>query len=231
VWTVDLDTGALARVTFGGTNVSPAWAPDGSLVYAARTSDGPFTISSLRSIRADGHLFPAAVAADGHVAALQTTKDGHTSLALAGPGTTVRTIVNGPFDVMAAAISPDVASIAYETDETGRREIYLRRFDGSTRTQISTAGGERPSWSADGRAIFFHEGTRFVRVPIDANGQPHGDARDVILDRPDARAIGVASNGRLLLERQPLPLDGATVILQWLRELQQRSPLPVNAPR
>src|SRR5262249_46085815 len=114
---------------------------------------------------------------------------------------------------------------------TGRREIYVRRLDGSTRTQISTAGGERPSWSADGRTILFHEGTRFVRVPIDATGQPHGDAQHVILDRPDAHAIAVAPDGRLLVERQPLPVYGATVILQWLRELQQRSPLPVNAPR
>jgi serine/threonine-protein kinase len=229
VWTVDLDTDALTRVTFGGTNVSPAWAPNGTLVYAARTADGPFTIPAAGSIRADGHLFPAAVAADGRIAALQTTKDGHMSLAIAAPAGAPRTIVSGPFDVMSAAFSPDGGSIAYESDETGRREIYQRRIDSPARTQVSTAGGMRPAWSGDGRAILFHEGARFVRVP--ANGQPRADSRDVVLDRPDTRAIGVAPDGRLLVERQPPPPDGATVVLQWLRELQQRSPLPVNAPR
>jgi serine/threonine-protein kinase len=231
VWTVDLDSDALTRVTFGGTNVSPAWAPDGTVVYATRPPDGVFTIPSLGSIHSEGHVFPAAVAHDGRIVAVVTTKDGHASLAILGPGNAARTIVSGPFDVLSAAISPDGASIAYETDETGRREVYLRRLDGSPRTQVSTAGGERPSWTADGRGLFYREGPRFVRVPIDANGQPRGDARDVILDRPDAAAIGVAPNGRILVERQPLPLDGATVVLQWLRELQQRSPLPVNAPR
>ncbi|HEX6465626.1 MAG TPA: winged helix-turn-helix domain-containing protein [Vicinamibacterales bacterium] len=233
VWTVDLGSGALTRVTFGGTNASPAWAPDGSLIYAARTADGLFAIPSAATIRADGHLFPTAVAPDGRVAVIQTMKDGHTSLAIAGPASALRTIVSGPFDVMSAAFSADGASIAYDTDETGRREVYVRRVDGGARTQVSTAGGERPSWGADGRAIFFHEAARFVRVPVpaDANGQPRVGTREVILDRPDARAIGVAPNGRLLVEREPLPLDGATVILQWLRELQQRSPLPVNAPR
>ena len=206
-----------------------AWAPNGSLVYAARTADGPFTIPAAGSIRADGHLFPAAVAGDGRIAALQTAKDGHTSLAIAAPAGAPRTIVSGPFDVMSAAFSPDGGSIAYESDETGRREIYLRHIDSPARTQVSTAGGERPSWSADGRAVFFHEGARFVRVSV--NSQPAVGSRDVVLDRPDARAIGVAPNGRLLVERQPPPPDGATVILQWLRELQQRSPLPVNAPR
>jgi eukaryotic-like serine/threonine-protein kinase len=231
VWTVDLSSGALTRVTFGGTNASPAWTPSGSLVYAARTASGPFTISSLGSIRADGHLFPAGVAADGRVAALQTTKDGHTSLVIAGPGATVRTIVSGPFDVISAAIAPDGASIAYETDETGRREIYVRGFDASPRTQVSTAGGERPSWSADGRSVFFHEGARVVRVPIGAHGEPRVDAREVVFDRPDACVIGIAPSGRLLVEQQPQPLDDATVILQWLRELRERFPLPVNAPR
>jgi serine/threonine-protein kinase len=231
VWTVDLDSDALTRVTFGGTNVSPAWAPDGKVVYAARSPDGAFTIPSLGSIHPDGHVFPAAVAPDGRIVAVVTTKDGHTSLAILGPGNATRTIVSGPFDVLSAAMSLDGASIAYETDETGRREVYVRRLDGSTRTQVSTAGGERPSWTADGRGLFFHEGPRFVRVALDANGQLRSDARDVILDRPGAGAIGVAPDGRILIERQPLPLDGATVVLQWLRELQQRSPLPVNAPR
>jgi eukaryotic-like serine/threonine-protein kinase len=231
IWTVDLDSDALTRITFGGTNVSPAWTPDGKVVYSARPSDGVFTIPSLGSIHPEGHVFPAAVAPDGRIVALVTMKDGHTSLAIMGPGSATRTIVSGPFDVLSAAISPDGTSIAYETDETGRREVYLRHLDGSTRTQVSTAGGERPTWAADGRGLFFHEGPRFVRVPLDATGRLRSDARAVILDRPDARAIGVASNGRILIERQPLPLDGATVVLQWLRELQQRSPLPVNAPR
>jgi DNA-binding winged helix-turn-helix (wHTH) protein/Tol biopolymer transport system component len=231
VWTVDLTSGALTRVTFSGTNVSPVWTPTGKLVYATRTADGPFAISSLRSIRSDQHLFPASVAPDERVTALETSRDGHISLAIAGPDGTARTIVSGPFDVLSAAISPDGSSIAYATDETGRGEVYVRRLDGSTRTQISTAGGERPSWAADGRAVLFHEGERFVSIPIDSDGRPRGDSLDVILDRPDARVIGVAPNGRLLIERRPLPLDGAIVILQWLRELQQRSPLPVNAPR
>ena len=231
IWTVDLDTDALSRVTFGGTNASPAWTHGGTLVYAARTPDAPFSIPAAGSIRADGHLFPAAVAADDRIAALQETKDGHTALVIIAPNGTPRTVVSGPVDVMSAAFSPDGASIAYDSDETGRREVYVRRIDASARTQLSTGGGERPSWSADGRAIFFHEGARFVRVAIDANGQPRADSRTIVLDRPDTRAIGVAPGGRVLVERRPLALDGATVVLQWLRELQQRSPLPVNAPR
>src|SRR5262249_42393623 len=52
VWTVDLDSGALTRVTFGGANASPAWTQSGGLIYASRTADGVFAIPSAGSIRA-----------------------------------------------------------------------------------------------------------------------------------------------------------------------------------
>lgn len=230
VWTIDLTTGALARLTLGGTNASPVWAPNGTLVYSTRAADAPFTISGLASMHSDGHLFPVSVAADGRIAALQTMKDGHTSLVIAGPGAAARTIVSGPFDVMSAAFSPDGGSIAYETDETGRREIYVRRLDAPARTQVSTTGGERPSWSLDGHALFFHEGARFVRVPVGAGSQLRADAREIVFEQPGARVIAATPDGRLLIERRASS-ERAGVVLQWLRELEQRLPLPVNAPR
>jgi serine/threonine-protein kinase len=234
IWTVDLGNGSLTRVTFGGTNVSPAWTPVGEVMYATRRPDGPFAIASLAQVPADSHMFPAAIAQDGRIAALQTMKDGRTSLVLVGPNAAPQPIVSGRFDETSAAFSPDGTWIAFDADESGRREVYVQRTGSSRRTQVSTIGGERPSWNADGHAIYFHEGTRFVRVPIDAAGVPRMDSRTTVFDRPDADVIGIAPDGRLLLEVQPLPVtpvNGATVILQWLREVRERLPLPVSSPR
>jgi serine/threonine-protein kinase len=241
IWTVDLANGALTRVTFGGTNVSPVWTPAGDVDYATRRADAAFAIASLaRWMPTDSHVFPAAVAQHGRVAALQAMKDGRMSLvvigqgALVGPGGPPQPVVNGRFDETSAAFSPDGGWIAFDADESGRREVYVQRIGIPRRTQISTAGGERPSWSADGHAMYFHEGTRFVRVPIGPDGSPLTDSRSIVFDRPDAYVIGIAPDGRLLLDVQPLPvtpLDSATVILQWLREVRERLPLPVSSPR
>jgi serine/threonine-protein kinase len=234
VWTVDLGTGALTRVTFGGTNVSPVWTPGGDVVYATRRPDAPFAIASVAQMPTDAHVFPAAVARDGRIAVLQTMKDGRTSLALVGPDAPPQPVAAGRFDEASAAFSPDGTWIAFDADESGRREVYVQRTGSSRRTQVSTMGGERPSWSADGHAIYFHEGMRFVRVPIDADGVPHSDSRSIVFDRPDADVIGIAPDGRLLLDVQPrpaIPVNGATVILQWLREVRERLPLPVSSPR
>jgi len=54
-------------------------------------------------------------------------------------------------------ISPSGRWIAFESDESGRREIYVRPFPAvdTGRWQISTNGGTRPVWSRNNRELFF----------------------------------------------------------------------------
>jgi serine/threonine-protein kinase len=231
IWTLDLNTGARTRATFGGVNVSPVWDAHGGLLYATKSKEGHFAIPSIAPVGADTHLFPVAAAKGGRIAALRTSRDGHTTLVLLAEGKAPSAIVNGPFDEQMAAFSPDGASIAYDSDESGRREVYVQRLNNGARAQISTGGGERPAWSRDGRAIFFHEGLRLVRVAADGDGRPVPGTREIVFDRPGARVLGITSEGRLLIERQPPALDSAVVVMQWLREVHERLPLPVSAPR
>jgi len=54
-------------------------------------------------------------------------------------------------------ISPDGRWIAYESDESGQFEIYVRPFPkiDTGRWQISTAGGTRPVWAKNGQELFY----------------------------------------------------------------------------
>jgi Tol biopolymer transport system component len=57
---------------------------------------------------------------------------------------------------MEAQFAPDGNSIAYESDETGRSEIYVQPFPGpGEKTAVSTGGGEHPRWRPDGRELFY----------------------------------------------------------------------------
>jgi eukaryotic-like serine/threonine-protein kinase len=56
----------------------------------------------------------------------------------------------------APRLSPDGAWIAYQSNETGSPEIFVRSFpDGGEKTQISRGGAFRPVWRRDGKEVFY----------------------------------------------------------------------------
>jgi serine/threonine-protein kinase len=237
IWIADLPAGALTRVTYGGTNVSPAWSADGQRIFFATRTSGAFAVAS-RGVadrattpsiaRAGGHLFPASAAADGRLAVTSTLPGGRTAAGIIPAGGSAAQLAlfsDGPFDEGAPAFSPDGRWVALESDESGRTEIYLRGLADGRRLAVSTDGGTRPRWSADGRALYFDAGRRLMRATIDTR-QP-----EVVFDRAGARVLAVTPSGRMLIEDQPPGADTALVTLQWLRELRQRLPIPVTAPR
>jgi dipeptidyl aminopeptidase/acylaminoacyl peptidase len=63
-----------------------------------------------------------------------------------------------PADESNAAFSPDGRWVAYQSDESGRSEVYVRAFpDSGGKWQISNGGGTMPHWAANGREIVYHD--------------------------------------------------------------------------
>ena len=59
---------------------------------------------------------------------------------------------------MSSRFSPDGKWLAYQANDSGRFEVYVEPFPRSgVRTRVSSAGGERPVWSPDGREIFYDQ--------------------------------------------------------------------------
>jgi eukaryotic-like serine/threonine-protein kinase len=242
IWIADLTSGALTRITYGGINASPAWSADGERIFFATRASGAFGIAS-RTVTDRGnaqpiaqtgtHLFPSSAAADGRLAVTTTLPGGRTAVGVIPPGGSAPQVFNdGPFDEAAPAFSPDGRWLALESDESGRTEIVLRNLTDGRRVAVSTDGGSRPRWSADGRAVYFDAGRRLMRAAIDPAREPHVETPTVIFDRAGARVLAVTPSGRVLIEEDRSPGgEAALVVLQWLRELRQRLPLPVTAPR
>ena len=64
--------------------------------------------------------------------------------------------------------SPDGKWLAYDSDESGRLEVYVRPFPGpGGRWQISTAGGSQPHWRRDGKElVYLTSENKLMAVPI-----------------------------------------------------------------
>lgn len=64
-----------------------------------------------------------------------------------------------------AALSPDGRWLAYQSDESGRLEVYVRAFPGGgAKTLVSQGGGTEPVWNRNGRELFY--------VGTQASGEP-----------------------------------------------------------
>jgi Tol biopolymer transport system component len=75
----------------------------------------------------------------------------------ASPGTVV---LGGPASEENATLSPDGRWLAYQSNESGQVEVYVRPFPDveGGRWQISTGGGTRPRWSRSGDELFYYFG-------------------------------------------------------------------------
>ena len=73
---------------------------------------------------------------------------------------------------LGARLSPDSHWIAYESNESGRTEVYARPFPNvnDQKWTLSTAGGWNPIWGPDGRELFYMNGATVMAVPVTTDG-------------------------------------------------------------
>ena len=88
-------------------------------------------------------------------------------MALDVEGRSTRPVVQTRLAQLAPTLSPDGRWLAYVTNESGRREVFVRPFPhGDGRWQISLQGGVEPRWSRQGCEIIYRSGDRFIAVPV-----------------------------------------------------------------
>ena len=75
--------------------------------------------------------------------------------------------IQSPANDMGAALSPNGKWLAYFSDESGRAEVYVTAFPGpGGKWQLSNGGGGAPSWSADGKQLYYTNGDKLMSVAI-----------------------------------------------------------------
>lgn len=179
IWVHDLKRGTMSRVTFEGSNeIDPLWSIDGehitfgvvepglpSTVYLKR-ADGTGTAQMLLRSEQNQNVIPFSWHPSGRALAsirqqpaggadvivTEFTGDAKTGLTA---GQTVA-FSTSPFTETEPAFSPDGKWLAYQSNETGRNEVYVSGYPGPAgRWQVSTSGGLFPTWGRDGRTLYF----------------------------------------------------------------------------
>jgi Tol biopolymer transport system component len=254
LWLVDLQRAVTTRLTFdgkvaggGGTGITAIWSPDGSRVaYLCNCSgSGRWDVYQVLATGAGRpeplvqsdvvFKYPAVWSPDGKYMIFsqnaETTQWDLWLLPMQGDRKP-RPYMRSPFDEMTATISPDGRWLAYDSDETGRPEIYVRSFpEPKEKHRVSISGGTSAKWSNDGRELLIWTSSQFYITvgpvfSVDVQTNPSfkaGTPRLLFTPRQDLAGISATADLQRFLAA--VPVEGAappsiTVIMNWQRMLE-----------
>jgi serine/threonine-protein kinase len=131
---------------------------------------------------------------------------------------------------LAPDISPDGRWLAFQSDQSGRDEIYVTSFPQSgRRTQVSSAGGRSPAWSPDGSTLYYFESGTFVAASLAFDPEPRVVGRESLFSGNYYqyrwhRQYDVHPDGdRFLMVRFPEGQASVELVLDWTQELAEAS--------
>jgi len=242
LWIIEVSSGNSSRFTFDPSADDTAlWSPDGNTIYFSSNRNGAFDIfeKPANGTSEEKLLLKSAdtkwvddVSRDGRFL-IYDVSDPKTRydlwlLPLFGdrkPEPFLKT----EFNETHAQFSPDMRWIAYASDESSRPEIYVRSFPaaGGGKWQISTAGGDTPQWSRDGKELFYIARDRTlmaVDIKSDSSQLAPGAPKALFRAAVQQTTItgsrndyAVSADGRFLMNAvsADTPPASITVVLNW----------------
>ncbi|MGI8785495.1 MAG: protein kinase domain-containing protein [Acidobacteriota bacterium] len=258
VWIYELQRDTMTRLTFDGAGNSwPIWSPDGGRVAffsdrkgapgvywkrADGAGDTQLMFTSKggpvpQSWRRDGKFLTLLVQnpeTNVDIFTLPVTDDERPGPAPAKP----EPFLASPFIDVLSEFSPDGRWLAYVSNESGNFEVYVRPFPGpGGKWQISTAGGSLPTWSRNGKELFYRSNDQRIWVctysASDATFRPDKPrlwSQGQFTERGNSRNFDLAPDGkRFAVLKAPAgdrqsATDRVVLIQNFFDELQRLAP-------
>ena len=242
LWTYDLRTANLSRVTFDSASAFPEWSVDGRYLVYTTTAGG----RAIVRISVDGSgIADTLLAHPSSIGEVQPSKDERTIVfrdggsgnrdvwvATRDTGWTVRPLLRTPFNERGLALSPDGSWLAYVSNESGSSdEVYVRRLEaGSGRWKVSRAGGFEPRWGASGRELYFRVGDSLMVTTMVPGPEPQFSTPRSLFygdfDRDSNRpSYDISPDGTRFVFTRALDTSNEremNVVLNWFAQFRKR---------
>jgi serine/threonine-protein kinase len=260
IWVWDIAHATLTRATFDAdVNQYPVWTRDGrrllfgtgiqgagEVFWQAADGTGSAERLSVGSTDRPADQQPLSISPDGsRVVVRQGISPFDLSLLFLGGERRTEPLTRTPFNELNAEISPDGRWLAYESNESGQREVYVRPFPevSGGRWQVSTAGGTRPVWARNGQELFYMavEGDQATLMSVRVAGGTTWSAgaptklfvgryffADALASIGEGRTYDVSPDGRrFLMIKQPGEYQSGrniVVVQNFVEELKRLVP-------
>ena len=249
VWIWDLGRETMDRLTVDpGRDTFPVWTPDsrevvfssdrgGTFELFQKAADGTGTVKRLTEATEGRGLFPSSISPDGKFLVYHAgaSVSDLRVLSLESEGSP-EPLLASEFSERSGELSPDGRWLAYQSDESGENQIYVRPFpevDGG-RFPISAGGGSEPLWSPDGSEIFYRAGDRLMAVPVTTEPAFEAGSPEELFTRSYAVRIGrmydIHPDGQRFLMVKPAETteegsrNDVVLVQNWFEELERLVP-------
>jgi len=243
----DLSRGTNDRLTTEGTAYNAIWSPDGKRLLFSwckfeplnlywRPSDGSSPMERVKTSEFDQQ--PGSWSSDGKtVAIIELHPDTGSDIAVLDVGSgRVTPFLNSRFNEEYPEFSPDARWMAYTSDESNRRDVYVQPFPGpGMKTLVSSDGGSAPLWARNGKQLFYRQGNQMWVVDVRTDGGFAASKPRLLFEKPGygttfpLRTYDLSLDGQRFLmvkveQRKPTPVTEMTLVLNWLEELKRLGP-------
>jgi Tol biopolymer transport system component len=242
LWLFNVASGSRSRLTVNpGVDRSAVWSPDGTRLAFVSEQSGTVT---LRQMSIDGAVNDALLESSDILSTTSWSSDGRfIAFTRRGPSGEPDVwalptfgnrqpfpVAQGEFSETFAVFSPNGRWIAFATTETGQGNVFVQQFPGpGERHQVSTEGGGRPIWRADGKELFYLASNgSLMAVPIDLTNQfesrtQHALFRAGASQFSTGQVYAVTKDGqRFLVNGRPQQSNSTplTVVVNWKAALR-----------
>jgi serine/threonine protein kinase len=236
VWLYDVVRSVKTRFTFdGNVDAYPIWSPDGKNIIFSSNRKGHYDLyEKMSNGAADEQLLFASGqtkyatdwSQDGKYILFQSTNNQNSKsdiyyIPMTGDKKPVALIAT-EFNEMFASFSPDSRWVAYQSNESGRNEVYVRPFPGhGAKWQVSANGGTSPRWKNNGKEIFYVANGKLIEADVNGTGSNFvvGNVREYF----DPATVGGINVGNGILK--DISPDGQSILLSISKGMITTAPL------
>jgi Tol biopolymer transport system component/predicted Ser/Thr protein kinase len=239
IWITDLARGSRTRLTFGSSwEMYPVWSPDGGQIIYHSNPEGRFDLYVKNANGAGTEELVLHTEEDKQ--ALDWSSDGkyvlfedrggiwYLPMAQPASGSRVpKQFIALESSAKDARFSPDTRWVAYMSDESGQREIYVRAFPGSGgKRQISTAGGSLPVWRKDGKELYYLTAESIIMAAEVTLKESTVEVNNVRpLFQSPSYAFDASPDGRQFVAAAPHEIQNQsplTLVVNWNADLKKK---------
>ena len=213
IWNYDLSGRPPIPLALPNDSHSPVWSPDGKeIAFYTLPMNATMTLAADGSERAPRllsaqiYLFPYAWSAAGELLVTSFTHRGDIAAIPVAASGEVRDVVASDSTEFDPALSPNGRWLAYVSDRSGQNEIWVQRYPDGAPVRVSSNGGYKPLWSADGRELFYRQGDAVMAAAVETGDEFSFAAPSPLFSGPyvqrsarNARDYDVARDGRFLM--------------------------------